>query len=442
MMDHLNDEVSQTELEEWLQTTDVFEQDFERSRSSQGATSSTAYRPKRSDFKRKSSFDDVRSDERMFGIDVQTALRAARQDGVELASSGDVHVSNINNYSASCSSSSSLKSKSQSSNSHQAVIDLTATEPAVIDLTTNTLCQPPTTCATASPTMLYNDQDRNDRLGSYKRARMTFDSSTNIEESHNMLSLADQTSSSFVATIGATGHNLMDRTKSCPTTHRSSVEFINNWQKLSHQDPRRTSLPESMAINKCQTLSHNQDPRRTSLSESMPPASSQDSSSPTSFFRSMDEQSSRFHRMIGSGSEAPHYGDATISCDSTTLSNRSNYDELQDAMSQTQQSRRMILGALSGSTRRDSNNDIASSAHHVPATAVQLPEFGIQCGLIGMAGPPPHPHSLPASSTATRTTDEVTAADAEAKRNLESIAREQMILEKRLAEIRSMMNEH
>ena len=440
-MDHLNDEVSsQTELEEWLQTTDVFEQDFERSRSSQGATSSTAYRPKRSE--RKSSFDDVRSDERMFGIDVQTALRAARQDGVELASSGDVHVSNINNNSASCSSSSSLKSKSQSSNSHQAVIDLTATEPAVIDLTTNTLCQPPTTCATASPTMLYDDQDRNDRLGSYKRARMSFDSSTNIEESHNMLSLADQTSSSFVATFGATGHNLMDRTKSCPTTRRSSVEFINNWQKLSHQDPRRTSLPESMAINKCQTLSHNQDPRRTSLSESMPPASSQDSSSPTSFFRSMDEQSSRFHRMIGSGSEAPHYGDATISCDSTTLSNRSNYDELQDAMSQTQQSRRMILGALSGSTRRDSNNDIASSAHHVPATAVQLPEFGIQCGLIGMAGPPPHPHSLPASSTATRTTDEVAAAEAEAKRNLESIAREQMILEKRLAEIRSMMNKH
>jgi len=440
-MDHLNDEVSsQTELEEWLQTTDVFEQDFERSRSSQGATSSTAYRPKRSE--RKSSFDDVRSDERMFGIDVQTALRAARQDGVELASSGDVHVSNINNNSASCSSSSSLKSKSQSSNSHQAVIDLTATEPAVIDLTTNTLCQPPTTCATASPTMLYDDQDRNDRLGSYKRARMSFDSSTNIEESHNMLSLADQTSSSFVATVGATGHNLMDRTKSCPTTRRSSVEFINNWQKLSHQDPRRTSLPESMAINKFQTLSHNQDPRRTSLSESMPPASSQDSSSPTSFFRSMDEQSSRFHRMIGSGSEAPHYGDATISCDSTTLSNRSNYDELQDAMSQTQQSRRMILGALSGSTRRDSNNDIASSAHHVPATAVQLPEFGIQCGLIGMAGPPPHPHSLPASSTATRTTDEVAAAEAEAKRNLESIAREQMILEKRLAEIRSMMNKH
>mmetsp|Transcript_5548 Transcript_5548/g.8128 ORF Transcript_5548/g.8128 Transcript_5548/m.8128 type:complete len:442 (+) Transcript_5548:233-1558(+) len=441
MMDHLNDEVSQTELEEWLQTTDVFEQDFERSRSSQGATSSPPYRPKRSDFKRKSSFDDVRSDERMFGIDVQTALRAAQQDRMELASSGDVHVSNINNYSASCSSSSSLKSKSQSSNSHQAVIDLTATEPAIIDLTTNTLCQPPTTCATASPAMLYDDQDRNDRLGSYKRARMSFDSSTNIEESHNMLSLVDQTSSSFVATVGATGHNLMDRTKSCPTTRRSSVEFINNWQKLSHQDPRRTSLPESMAINKCQTLSH-QDPRRTSLSESMPPASSQDSSSPTSFFRSMDEQSSRFHRMIGSGSEAPHYGDATISCDSTTLSNRSNYDELQDAISQTQQSRRMILGALSGSTRRDSNNDIASSAHHVPATAVQLPEFGIQCGLIGMAGPPPHPHSLPPSSTATRTTDEVTAAEAEAKRNLESIAREQMVLEKRLAEIRSMMNKH
>ena len=442
-MDHLNDEVSQTELEEWLQTTDVFEQEFERSRSSQGVTSSPTYRPKRSDFKRKSSFDDVRSDERVFGIDVQTALRgAAQQDGVELASSGDVHVSNINNYSASCSSSSSLKSKSQSSNSHQAVIDLTATEPAIIDLTTNTLCQPPTTCATASPTMMY-DQDRNDdRLGSYKRARMSFDSSTNIEESHNMLSLADPTSSSFVANIGATGHNLLDRTKSCPTTHRSSVEFINNWQKLSHQDPRRTSLPESMEIHKCQTLSH-QDPRRTSLSESMPPASSQDSSSPTSFFRSMDEQSSRFHRMMNSGSEAPHYGDATISCDSTTLSNRSNYDELQDAMSQTQQSRRMIMGALSGSTRRDSNNDIASSAHHVPATAVQLPEFGIQCGLIGMAGPPPHPHSLPASSTATRTTDsEVTAADAEAKRNLESIAREQMILEKRLAEIRSMMNEH
>jgi len=148
--------------------------------------------------------------------------------------------------------------------------------------------------------------------------------------------------------------------------------------------------------------------------------------------------------MMSSSSEAPRYGDATISCDSTTLSNRSNgYEELQDAMSQTQQSRRMILGALSGSTRRDSSNDIASSAHHVPATAVQLPEFGIQCGLIGMAGPPPHPHSLPASSTATRTTsDEVTAADAEAKRNLESIAREQMILEKRLAEIRSMMNKH
>jgi len=70
-----------------------------------------------------------------------------------------------------------------------------------------------------------DDQDRNDdRVGSYKRAHMSFDSRTNIEESY-ILSLADHTSS-FVATIGATGHNLMDRTKSCPTTtRRSSAKF-------------------------------------------------------------------------------------------------------------------------------------------------------------------------------------------------------------------------
>ena len=67
-MDDLNDEATQTELEEWLQTTDA--DVLSRMSSVHSRQGSNI------------------SDERIFGIDAQTALRAALQDGVELASSG------------------------------------------------------------------------------------------------------------------------------------------------------------------------------------------------------------------------------------------------------------------------------------------------------------------------------------------------------------------
>ena len=127
-----------------------------------------------------------------------------------------------------------------------------------------------------------------------------------------------------------------------------------------------------------------------------------------------------------------HVGDDTNSIsDSTITSNRSCCNEFHVAMEQTQQSRRMIMGALSGSTRSEGNNHVASGAH-VAATALKMPECGMQCGLGGVAG---LPNPRPNSSDATGTKTMLTKAEVEAKRNLEGIARQQMILEKRLAEM-------
>ena len=131
------------------------------------------------------------------------------------------------------------------------------------------------------------------------------------------------------------------------------------------------------------------------------------------------------------------------------MSTRSHFNDLQGAMAQTQQSRRMIIGALSDSERSDGNNDVASSAHVATAAAVKIkndvgssayvaasavkniPEF-VQPGL-GRVTSIPKP--VRNSSNATRATnDEMTEADANVERYLE-IAREKMILEMRLAEM-------
>jgi hypothetical protein len=414
-LDYLSDGVSQTELDEWLQTTDVFDQDVERLRPAPEDTAPPTQRPKRRDFDldHKSSLEHGRSEKDMFGIDFPTAIRAAADRKARVKT----HNSSVSSASSLCS-----KSKSQTITSPrpvidpQPVIDLTASEPAIIDLTTtDNLPQPP-------------------RPSPCKRARRTFDSNINIDQ---LLTLMGKPSSSSVAAPGteARAHNLLESARSYPPTRRTSVgstESINNWQKQSYQYPQRTrSLPEVMPINNWQKKSH-QDSRRISLPEPMPPSSSKDSSSPTSFFRDMDEHSSRIHRMMSSSSAVSHVGDDTNSIsDSTITSNRSCCNEFHVAMEQTQQSRRMIMGALSGSTRSDGNNHVASGAH-VAATALKMPECGMQCGLGEVAG---LPYPRPNSSDATGTRNVATKAEAEVKRNLECIAREQMILEKRLAEM-------
>lgn len=407
-LDYLSDDVTQTEFDEWLQTTDVFEQDVERP-AQEVIAPPPVQRPKRSDFKHKSSLEHIRCEKDVFGIDFSTALRAADRK---------VGAGTQNSWMSSASSLRS-KSESQSSTSPRPVIDLTATEPTIIDLTTtDTLPQPPILC---------------------KRARRTFDSNINIEQ---MLTLMGKPSSSSVAaTVARVRHNFPQRTKSCPPTRRSSVnsiESINGWQKLSHLDSRKRSFPESMSINNWQKKSH-QVSRRISLPEPMPPTStptptsSEDSTPPTSFFHKMDEYSTQFHRMMSNSSAASHVRDCTNSTSVSMLSTKKHFNEFQGAMEQTQQSRRMIMGALSpGGTRSDGINDVASSAR-VDALAVKkMPEFGIQCGL-GVVASLPNP--IRNSSDATRTKNVVTKAETEAKRHLESIAREQMILEKRLAEM-------
>jgi hypothetical protein len=132
----------------------------------------------------------------------------------------------------------------------------------------------------------------------------------------------------------------------------------------------------------------------------------------------------------------------TIDCsDSTKMSSSGGgggyFDELQIAMEQTQQSRRMILDAwLDLSNRSDiNNNDVASSNADVGSTAEMMEEFGMQCMAVGMDAPPPQPLPTLADTARTASRVKVTAAEAEAKRILESIAREQMILEKRLTEL-------
>ena len=121
-LDYLRDDVTQTELDEWLQTTDVFEQDVECSRSSEKATSSSAQFPMNLQLQRQSSLDDVRPDEEMFGISIPTSLRAARQLGVELAS---IDFDNTKNAGVSSSSPSS----SQLPTSRQPVIGLKNKQP-------------------------------------------------------------------------------------------------------------------------------------------------------------------------------------------------------------------------------------------------------------------------------------------------------------------------
>ena len=423
-MDHLNDdEVNQTELVEWLRSTDVLEEDVQRSRSApKAAASSSAQRPKRRDFIRRSSLDDhVPSDRKIFGIDADTALSAL---GKGFASSKIRKTHNPWASSSSSSSSHTVEPPPQESSVpptrrpfdrssyHQPIIDLTATD--------NNLDEP-LTCAPvgASPSSImlhHSPVDFN------KRARMSFeDNNNNINVEESQMPLVDQTSASSSTAEGGGGM----RTQSCHTTRCSSApedDFMTRRQKMYQQGPRRTSL----------------------LPESMPPLS-KDSSSPTSFFRNMDDQSSHFYRMMSS-SGAECHGDAMDISDTTTnmmdssdntkMSSSSYFnDELQSAMEQTQQSRRLILDAfLDSSARSDGNNVFASSAGagNVAAAVGTLEEFGMQCGVVGKDCPP---HPLPTSADTTRATAkvEVTATEAKAKRHLKRIAREQLILEKRFA---------
>ena len=382
-VDPFSDEATQKDVSEWLRTTDVLDQDFKRSRSSDEATlSSSARRPNK--FRRQSSLDYVLSDEEMVGISISAFLRgAAGQLGVESSTDFD------NTH-----DSSSLRL----STSHQPVNALNATKPAsMIDLTTeDAVSQQPSTSARvsiSSTSPYYDHQDKGVN--------------------------SDQTQSS-VASTGTGERALPDL--------RSSRDFICNRQKMSHQYPRQISesLLEPIPINSWRKMSH-QDSQMTGA-----PEPSHGSSSPISFFRNMSEHSSQFLRMMSISSATPHEGVSTNSMSGSgtaIMSDTSSYNELEGAMAQTpRQSRQMIMGAFSGITRNDSNTDSSAA---VATAACNMPKFGEeQNGQIDMVGPA---QRAPASSDVNRSSPGMSAA--EAKRSLEQIAKEQMILEKRLAQL-------
>ncbi len=336
-LDDLGDDISQSELDEWLHASDVFEQDAERLRLAQEVTAAPVKRPKRRDSFEYGSGEDV------FGIDFPTALRAAdRKFGAETQNPL------ISSASSLCS-----KSQTQMPTSSRPVTDLTATKPTRIDLTT-----------TATVTLPQQPVP-------YEQTRKTFGSDIIIDHS------------------------------------------------------RRTR----------------------SLLEPLPQTFSKHSTPPTSFFRDMDEHSSRFRRMMSSSSAVSYVGDDTNSLSDSIMSANSYFNELQGAMAQTQQSRRMIIGALSDSERSDGNNDVATSAHaaaaavkinnHIASSAQHVNDSNRDARIwnanywIRRGGRLPNPVS---DATRTTTTNDVTKTEANAKRALE-IARENMILEKRLAEL-------
>ena len=335
-LDDLGDDISQSELDEWLHASDVFEQDVERLRLAQEVTAAPVKRLKRRDSFEYGSGEDV------FGIDFPTALRAAdRKFGAETQNPL------ISSASSLCS-----KSQTQMPTSSRPVTDLTATKPTRIDLTTTvTLPQQP---------------------GPYEQTRKTFGSDIIIDHS------------------------------------------------------RRTR----------------------SLLESLPQTFSKHSTPPTSFFRDMDEHSSRFRRMMSSSSAVSYVGDDTNSLSDSIMSTNSYFNELQGAMAQTQQSRRMIIGALSDSERSDGNNDVATSAHaaaaavkinnHVASSAQHVNDGDARIWnanyWIRRGGRLPNPIRNSSDGTRTTTTNDVIKIEANSKRALE-IARENMILEKRLAEM-------
>jgi hypothetical protein len=377
-VDPFSDEATQKDASEWLRTTDVLDQDFKRSRSSdEAATSSSARRPNK--FRRQSSLDYVLSDEEMVGISISTFLRgAAGQLGEE--SSTKSHNTHNN-------------SGSQLSTSHQPVNALNATKPAsMIDLTTEDAVSQPSTSAHVSI------------------------SSTSPHYDHLDKGVNSDQMQSSVASTGTGARALRDL---------SSRDFICNRQKMSHQYPRQTSesLLEPIPINKWRKTNH-QDSQMTGPAEP-----SHGSSSPISFFRNMSEHSSQFLRMMSISSATPHEEVSTNSMSgsgSAIMSDTSSYNELEGAMAQTRQSRQMVMGAFSGITRNDSSNSSAT----VATTARNMPEFRLQNRQIDMVDPA---QRAPVSSDVNRTSPGLSVA--EAKRSLEQIAKEQMILEKRLAQL-------
>jgi hypothetical protein len=181
----------------------------------------------------------------------------------------------------------------------------------------------------------------------------------------------------------------------------------------------------------------------------------------------MEKESFQFYRVMSSGCSSNnveqdgHHGDNAMMMDVSETSNVSNssnsiyYDELQVAMEQTHQSRRMIMNTLldgSGKEGIDINNGHADALHiqrwsklrtGVAEIANKMMEEELsvqQCGVVGEGGIPPPPPPPPPSMTTTTTMTAAqrrkkAAEETEAKRSLERIRREQMILEKRLTEL-------
>jgi hypothetical protein len=415
-----NEEVTPEELEAWLRSTNVLEEDS-RAQLAPEATQ----RPKRRDFKRKCSLDFIPTDGKIFGLDAKTVLRAANLSASSSPSSSTTPSPTTLKMDLKPSSSeisSPLPSTLRS-------FDCSYRHPNVDDemVTDISLPHRPLTCAPlgASPSLTGYP----DLVAFAKRARKD---SSNTKGTQTSLKANDDyhptsSSPSDAAERGGAGMQQL---------RRFSLDFMAKWQKLRQQGPRPTSsLPNG------------------------------NSSSPRSFYRSMDEQSSQFYRMMSNSSSGNnsnavdvHYNEvaavdssdstkmAIDSSDSTKMSSISNYyDELQNAMEQTQRSRRMIMDAISDGD----NDDVASKSADVATEYQMMMEetYGRQqCGVIGMDGPPPPPPSTSHYSTSMDTTMITSAQrkkaaeeEEEARRDLERILREQMILEKRLTELQRAM---
>ncbi len=436
-MDDLSEEVTPDELEAWLRTTEVIEEeDNRRTQSAPEATRSTS--TKQRHFKRKTSLDYAASDDgRIFGIDAQTALRAA-QLGSSPAQSSPASPKSSSPTDALLKPSSGKGATTSSSlpQTHRP-FDRSHHQPASFDSMYR-----PLTCAPiiSAPT---NFKECNDDVGAFKkRARMSsFDDIDNNVTEGSQTPLAP-TSSEDHQTLSYPSVTANRRRQSCPSTssRRSSLEFKTRWRNLlsrqQGQGPRRTSLPESMLSPA---------PTTGSIRQETP------SSCPASFFHRMEKQSFQFYRVMSSGCSSNnveqdgHHDDNAMMMDVSETSNVSNsssyYDELQAAMEQTHQSRRMIMNTLldgSGKEGIDINNGhaVASGVAEI-ANKMLEEELGVQqCGVVGEGGLPPPPPSMTTTTImAAAQRRKKAAEEAEAKRSLERIRREQMILEKRLTEL-------
>ena len=251
-MDDLSEEVTPDELEAWLRASDVIQgEDNRRTQSAPEATRSTKQRH----FKRKTSLDYAASDDgRIFGIDAQTALRAA-QLGSSAAQSPPASPKSPSPTAALLTSSSGKGATASSSlpQTHRP-FDRSHHQPASFD----SMYRPLTCAPISSPT---NFKECNDDVGAFKkRARMSsFDDIDNNVTEGSQTPLAP-TSSEDHQTLSYPSAAANRRRQSCPSAsrRRSSLEFKTRWKNLlsrqQGQGPRRTSLPESM-LSPAPTLS-------------------------------------------------------------------------------------------------------------------------------------------------------------------------------------------